>query len=511
MDIKGKINIKGRRYSVSSIISESFVFAASDLTNHVVSVNMSDSGRVTITIDGSDSSSYKKEIIDAHAIDAYVEKLHKKLAEAYDSVSLYYLKIHTKADKAYIESEIVNQINSLKCEQYEERPFNIKKPEMAEVEADLLIDAEGEEIKDQNEIDKYVASHIEDSYNYRLMKWDNLKKYHSYIQSIIAQIVNEKYKKEYDEKKNSLQAIVDGDPNYIEKKFKEFENTLMIPFTTDVEYLYSPDTGTVDIDMESPINISVPQKKMRVSDSGDIEIVKTTHTEDVLNQTISMFSSIFYIAWSIWNISTKIKKINITNWQIKGKTGICWFTLERGYFEMLDPANVDIIEVCKEVKHVFDLKDNTLSPLRYSLFSYAIDEGKYDNTTLLKFANTASRVANAPSSKSRIETPILEDGKTPSSINDYDCGYNLSIKPDFDYSFANWCLELIKHKECSLELFVKDFGMSLNAAKAFMGMLLYVRFVGEKYGDGRRKVLVSTEAELEYKLSWIYHNESWKY
>ena len=88
---------------------------------------------------------------------------------------------------------------------------------------------------------------------------------------------------------------------------------------------------------------------------------------------------------------------------------------------------------------------------------------------------------------------------------------NLSIKPDFDYSFANWCLELIKHKECSLELFVKDFGMSLNAAKAFMGMLLYVRFVGEKYGDGRRKVLVSTEAELEYKLSWIYHNESWKY
>lgn len=511
MDIKGKINIKGRRYSVSSIISESFVYAASDLTNHVVSVNMSDSGRVTVTIDGSDVSSYKNEVLEAHVIDAYIEKLHKKLAGAYDSVSLYYLRIHTKADKTYTENELVNQINSLKCEQYEEKPFTIKKPEIGEVETDLVVDATGEDIKDQNEIDKYVAEHIEDSYNYRIIKWENLKKYHSYVQSIIAQIVNDKNKREYEAERNSLQAIVDGDPKYIEAKFKEFETTLMLPFTTDVEFLYSSDTGAVDIDMETPLHVSVSRKKMRISDSGKIEIIKTTHTEDVLNQTISLFSSIFYIAWNIWNISTKIKKINITNWQIKGKTGICWFSLERGYFEKLDPANVDIIEICKGVKHVFDLKNNSLSPLRYNLFAYAINEGKYDNTTLLKFANTASRVANAPAGKSRIETPILEDGKTPKSINDYDCGYNLSFKPHFDHWFANWCFELVKYNECSLELFVKDFGMTIDVAKNFMRMLLYVRFVGEKDADGNRKVLVGSESELEYKLSWIYPNESWKY
>lgn len=511
MDIKGKINIKGRRYSVSSIISESFVYAASDLTNHVVSVNMSDSGRVTVSIDGSDSSSYKNEVLEAHVIDSHIEKLHKKLAGAYDSVSLHYLKIHTKADKTFIESELVSQINSLKCEQYEEKTFTIKKPEMAEVEADLLVDAAGEEIKEQNEIDKYVATHIEDSYNYRLMKWESLKKYHSYIQSTLAQIVNEKNKREYEAKRNALQAVVDGEPKYIEAKFKELETTLMLPFTSDIEYLYSSDTGIVDIDMESPLIVSVPQKKMRISDSGEIEIIKTTHTEDVLNQTISVFSSIFYIALNIWNISTKIKQINITNWQIKGKTGICWFSLERGYFEILDPANLDIIEVCKGVKHVFDLKDNTLHPLRYNLFKYAIDEGNYDNTTLLKFANTANRVANAPTSKSRIETPKLDDGKISMSINDFDCGYDLSCKPDFDHWFANWCFELIKHKYCSLELFVKDFGMTIDSAKYFMRLLLYVHFVGEKNTEGSRKVLVGSESELEYKLSWIYPNESWKY
>lgn len=511
MEIKGRISIKGQRMSVSSMMSESFVYEASDMTSHVVSVNMSDGGKVSIKIDGIENSSYRKEIMESHSIDIYVEKLHKRLAKAYESISDYYLKMHAQSEKTWKKKDIKNQLQSLKCENYEAKPFELEKPTIAEIESDLRADAEVEGIIDQNGIAKYVASHLEDSFNYRLSKWENLKRYHAYVQSVIGRSVNERNRMQFEIRKNAFHAIIDGDPTYISKKIKELEETLILPYSTDFDYVFSPDSGVLDIDMESPLIVNIPQKKVYVSDSGELQIVKTTPTEDKINQTRSKISSIFYIAWSLWNISTKIRRITIKNWQIKNQIGICWFSLDRSYFENIDPGNVDIIELSKEVQHVIDIKDNSISTLRYNLFQYAINEGRYDDATLLKFANTANRIANTPNSKGRIELPKVENGEMPSSINDLDYGYNLSVKPIFDYSFANWCMELVNYKECSLELFVKEFGMSLDRAKDFMGKLLFLHFVGGKYDDGRRKVLISSENELEYKLSWVYPNESWKH
>lgn len=511
MDVKGRISIKGRRMSVSSMISESFVYKTTDLESHVVSVNMSDSGIVTIKIDGSETSSYRKEILESHAIDVYVEKLHKRLAGAYTSISDYYLRMYAKCEKTYRENEVESLIANLKCVDYHEKPFELEKPGISEIESDLKVDAAGEGFVDQNEIDKFVAAHIEDSYNYRLTKWEKLQKYHSYVQSIIARIENERNKQLYETQKRALQTILEGTPSYIDKKIKVLETKLALPYSTDIDYSYDPDTGRLDLEMDSPLNISLPQRKICLSDTGELQIVKTSSTEDVLNQTKSKLSSMFYIAWSLWNITPKIKTINITNWQMRDQVGLCWFSFDRELFENIDPSKADVIELCKEVKHVFDLKDYSLSPIRCNLFEYAIQEGKYDDSTLLKFANRAKKVEEKPISKFNVEEPTFELGNHTTTINDLDYGYNLTMKPNFDTSFANWCYKLIENDECSLTMFVKDYGMSLDRAKDFMGKLLFMNFVGGKYGDGRRKVLIRTEAELEYRLSWVYHNESWKY
>ena len=497
--------------SVSSMISESFVYKTTDLESHVISVNMSESGIVTIKIDGSEESSYRKEILESHAIDIYVEKLHKRLAGAYSSTYDYYLKMHAESEKTYRESEVESLMKDLTYEIYKEKPFELKKPEITEIESDLKIDAEGEGIVIPSDVDKYVATHIEESYNYRISKWEKLKTYHSHVQSVIARIENEKKKQFHESVINALQAKLDGNPDYINKKIKELEATLILPFSTDIDYSYNTDTGQLDIEMDSPLTISIPQRKICLSDAGKIQIVKTNPTEDVLNQTKSKISSIFYIAWAFWNITTKIQTINITNWQIRNQVGLCWFSFNRSFFEDLDPACADVIELCKDVNHVFDLKDYSLSPIRCNLFEYAIREGKYDDSTLLKFANKAKKIENKPVSKNKVEEPFIESSNNSSSINDLDFGYDLTRKPNFGSSFANWCYKLIENDECSLTMFIKDYGMSLDTAKDFMGKLLYMNFVGGKYGDGRRKVLIRTEAELEYRLSWVYHNESWKY
>ena len=53
--------------------------------------------------------------------------------------------------------------------------------------------------------------------------------------------------------------------------------------------------------------------------------------------------------------------------------------------------------------------------------------------------------------------------------------------------------------------------MSMDRAKDFMYKLLYLNMVSGKDQNGNRKVLIETENELEYKLSWIFPNDSWRY
>lgn len=511
MDVKGSISITGKRLSVSSVITESFVYETSDLASHVVSVNMTDGGYVTMKIDGEENSSYRKEIDEAHVVDEYVDKLYQRMAGAYNALSDYYLKIYAKSERTLEKSEVRRRLKTLECHKYKEKAFETEKPVISEIEADLRVDAEGEGLSKQNDIDKYIASHIEDSYNYRLLKWEKIREYHNDIQKVIANKENENYLKQYEVNKQNLQDILEGSPSYICKKMKELETQLKLSFSTDIDYCFNPDNGVLDLEFISPQNLSLPDKKVRISDSGKYEIININKTEYFLNQTISKLATMFYLAWSVWNITTNIKTINIKNWKDKNLAGWCWFSFERDFFAKLDPSNFNLLEVCKDVKHVFDLKDNSLHPLHKKLFEYAIQKGKYDDSTLMSFVNKANAIDSYVYEKESVETPILEEIQKSPSINDLDYGYVLSSKPVFDHSFANWCYKLIEYEECSLTMFVKDWGLSLDGAKDFMRKLLYMHFVGGKFGDGRRKVLISSEAELEYKLSWIYPNESWKY
>lgn len=497
--------------AISSMISESFVFKASDLSSHGVSVDMTDDGVVTVKIDGVVNSSYRKEVVDSHVLDDYIEKLHQRLISGYERLSVFYLKMYSKTSKVRSNQDLDELIGSLELKKYEEKPFEVKKPELSEIESDLKIEAEGKELTEQAEIEKYIASHIEDSYNYRLLKWDELRGFHEEVQQIVARAANEKYQKQFEERKRHLLEIKEGDPIYIKKKIKELESTLNLPFSTDIDYAYCSDTGQIDIDLETPTTISIPRKKVCILDSGKHEIVRTSQQEDLINQTRCKLASMFYIAGSIWNITPKIKRINITNWQIKGQVGRCWLSFDRENFAKLDMQNLNLLEACNEFKHVFDIKDYVLQSMRLNIFEYAIQEGRFDDSTLLKYVNRIKTIENRSYKASEIETPKLNEVKSTPSINDMDCGYDLSRKPVIDKSFANWCYKLIEYERCSLRLFLTDFGFSLDRAKEFMYQLLYLHFVGDKNNEGQRKVLVQTENELEYKLSWIFPNDSWKY
>ena len=52
---------------------------------------------------------------------------------------------------------------------------------------------------------------VNEQYPLTESKWENLKKYHSHVQSVIAKSINDRNKKLFETKKNALQAIIDGD------------------------------------------------------------------------------------------------------------------------------------------------------------------------------------------------------------------------------------------------------------------------------------------------------------
>ena len=511
MEVSNSIHINGKRMFVSSVISESFVFKASDLTSHTVSVNMSDDGLVSLKIDGEAISSYKKEIVDSHSIDDYVEKLHQRLIGAYERLSDYYLKMYSKTLKVQDEKEIEKLINELKCQKYIEKPFDLKKPELNEIESDLKVEAEGEGFTDSEEIERYVDSHIEECYNYRFLKWEKLRSFYEDIQQVVSKSKNDIYRRQYEEQKRNLLDILEGNSEYVNKRMHELETKLDLPFPTDIDYVYYPSEGQMDIEFESPVSISIPQKRVCMSETGKQVIVRTTPDEDKINQTRCKLATILYIAGSIWNITPKIKKITITNWQLKNQIGWSWVSLERDEFKKMDLDSIDILEAFKNIKHVFDFKKYSLHPMRSGLFEYAIHEGGYNDKVLLRFVNKKAPFGQQTYNKKNVELPKMEEDACTPSINDMDCGYNLSVRPNYDKSFVNWCYRLMEYEDCSLSMFLKDFGMSLDRAKFFMEQLLYLHFVGGKANDGTRKVLIHSENELEYKLSWIFPNESWKY
>ena len=170
----------------------------------------------------------------------------------------------------------------------------------------------------------------------------------------------------------------------------------------------------------------------------------------------------------------------------------------------------NIVDQCKKVNHVFDLSNYGIMPMRAELFEYAIKNGKYDDNILLEFTNYSKSIAEKAKTVA-VDLPNLSDANSHQSINDNDYGYNLSIKPQYDKSFVSFSYKLLNYKVCSIKLFIKDFGMSMDRAKDFMYKLLYLNMVSGKDQNGNRKVLIETENELEYKLSWIFPNDSWRY
>ena len=467
------ISIKGQRLSISSIISESFVYKTSDRESHAVSVDMSDNGMVTIKVDGKQQSSYLKEIIESGLVDNYISRLYSRLAGAYQKLNDYYLFPYKDNEPVLDESDIKAMIDNLTCEQYHPNTFDLVKPDIQSVECDLLEEAKMDNIEDPLEVEKYIADHVEDSYKYRLLKWESIRNFHDEIESIKGKQINDQYKVQYEKRKEELVNIIKGEDNFVDIRIKELEEILAIPFSTEIRYDYDKRSGKLSLELESTSPIKVPDKKAITLPKGDLQVVKISDEEMKLNQTISMISYMFHVAWSFMNISTNIKEISITLWKLRNQAGWCWFLFTRDEFSNIKLDINNIVDQCKKVNHVFDLSNYGIMPMRAELFEYAIKNGKYDDNILLEFTNYSKSIAEKAKTVA-VDLPNLSDANSHQSINDNDYGYNLSIKPQYDKSFVSFSYKLLNYKVCSIKLFIKDFGMSMDRAKDFMYKLLYL-------------------------------------
>lgn len=477
---------------------------------HAISVDMSEEGAVTVKVDGKQESGYLQEIKESGVIDKSIENLYSQLLSAYKKMDDYYLYPCRSLPTIVFKEDVEKKIRKLRCKKYQKEPLILPQPALVDIEVELKEEARNRGITEPLEIEKFVAEYATDNYNYRLIKWENINKFYTGIQDALENKINSDYKAQYEQEKAALIDVIDGSPSTIDKGMKELESTLKIPFSTEISYAYDQNLGKLDLTLEMVTKYTIPRKKAIVNSKGTIDLFNLTGEEYTHRQSLSIISYLFYIAFNTWDLSPKIKEVNITLWQLKNQTGWCWFTFKRDQFKETNFSKFDIIEQCKTVQHVFDLQQSNLFPIRSNLFEYAIQKGFYNDKTLIDYA---TRTATPSISKytDKVDKPTFEPSISSTSLNDMDTGYNFTHKPRFDSYFAHFCFNLIGYDSCSIQMLVTEFNKSLDEAKDIMGKLVYAHLVGGKDSSGSRPLLFHTERELEYKLSWLYSTDVWNY
>ena len=504
--IKGSIEITGQHLMVVPMISDSFLFEASDKSSHVATINLNSKGSSVLKIDGSEFSAY---CLEAKKNTAYRQKLnglYRKLAIAYEMVSDSYLNMYKDVDAVISYNLLMEEVNSLSLERYQPIKFELPYPEEKDIEFDLIKEAEN----GNEDVNIFLLKNNEKALTYRRMKWEEIKEYHNYIFDYIESKENKKNLELYNYKKQHFSNILAGEESYVKAEIESIAKRIKIPFSTKMDYMYDQKTGILDLDIYAPVRILVPDSKAIIKTNGTLVIEKLNKKEIEYNETRSLLSSSFYIAWSLWNISTSIKTIRITTWSFKNEHGLCWYEFPRDNFANLKPNNFDVVLVSENFKHVFMIENLKLKPIYETEFKLSILKGKYEIESLHDFSSQIKRIGEEPAENCIVaKEDFSAEAKmlaSEYSINAEDGNYDMTSPPYYNESFKNFTYQLLGKSHCSLKMFVEEFHMTLSHAKEMMKILVQSGLVGNKDDLGSRRIVYSTENELEFRLSWIFPN-----
>lgn len=268
-----------------------------------------------------------------------------------------FINISKYTPEIIIESVVRDEFENLKPKTYVSKEYSIKIPIKEIITQELAVEAK-EKIKNflfwknKKLRETYIFENLESRFQLKVDEWTKSKQLFIETENMNKVAKDKGFYEDYVVTKKELQAVLQGDTNYVTEKIEAILDDIMLPVEFSVSYEYHPELNQLKIDLDLPEIENMPQDKANVLSSGKISIKQKTQKE--LKQEYSQCVSgiAFYLGGTFFNISTAIKEILISGYtqRTNKATGIIEdqyiysLKLTRDIFSSLNFEKVDPIE-----------------------------------------------------------------------------------------------------------------------------------------------------------------------
>lgn len=193
-------------------------------------------------------------------------------------------------------------------------------------EAKAALHGQNASISDES---RYIQNRLDNVLRDRQNKWDEAQSLFNSLEQ--TRIKNEErlLEIEWQQKRQLLLDVMNGDPDVIEQGMAEVSATLDVPFDLDFQYSYDQRTGLVAAEVEIINGINIPFQKAVPLASGRASIKNKLVREIAEETKDTILSFVYYFASKIFEISLNISKVELSVWdEGKGK-GYIWVRIPR--------------------------------------------------------------------------------------------------------------------------------------------------------------------------------------
>lgn len=418
--------------------------------------------------------------------------------------------------KPISQEEIDKKLKRVKPADFMPKTYEVKRPTYESVKEMLGTEAK----KKINSIffwtnvskrEKYIFQMLDQRYKEELSIWESAKndfekeqaeiiiakkeQMQSEYDSILADI--ERSKLEYEDAQKALEGFVSGKENYINESIDHLLTCLKVPFDFSINYEYLSDNQILRIQLDLPKIEDFPQKKASLLATEEISIKNKSQAECTKDYANSVCGMAFFFTGMMFNISLKIKNIEISAYtqRINKATGnmedcyIYSVIFNRSHFARINYDAIDPIEALKAQPN----KSKILKSLEMRKIVPFTEE------EVIAIANNTE------------ELPIIPACELVTIEVDKKAAKDKFVKKDFpqhlDPLFDDVARLIVNEQNGSTSMIQRKLGIGYNRAGRIMDELEKLGIVGAAFGSNPRDVLVQDAKVLERILSNLNDSE----
>lgn len=263
------------------------------------------------------------------------------------------------------------KLKYLSLHKYNRKKFNKSEPDIEEIIQTLTLEAK-QQISSilfwQNKKKRiqYIEENKESRYKAELKNWEELKNEFEAKEDLIEVEQNEILQNEFLFQKRELEGYIKGEEDFVSNKIESILNEITLTVDFSVDFEYDKSNSILYIDLDLPEIEDLPVEKVNTLSSGKISIKEKTQKERKQEYAICVCGIAYYFAGLFFNITSKIKTVQISGYtqRLNKKSGniddeyIYSIRFGKEVFKTLKIKNIDPVEAMSNFENVCNINSS---------------------------------------------------------------------------------------------------------------------------------------------------------